>query len=215
MRRAWQGGWIATALCVLPLVAAAQDAAPPPESAATVNAVWVERKVNFTYMPLTSYYSCDGLRDKVRWILRQLGARPDFTVRSRGCIEVQGPELFPGVEIVAALPAEATPELLQQLADDASKRQLAARAAGKPNPVIEATVQFPARPKRVEFRSGTTTLDDLQNGDCELMEQLVRNDVFGKLGARVVDSQTHCVPRQVSLGAVRMTVEVLEPVPAQ
>ena len=215
MGRCWQGAWFTTILCMVPLMAAAQDTGAAPEPAATVSAVWVERRVSFTYMPLTSYYSCDGLRDKVRWILRQLGARPDFKVRSRGCIEVQGPELFPGVEIVAALPAESTPELLQQLADDASKRQLAARASGKPDPVIEATAQFPARVKRVEFRSGSTTLSDLQDGDCELMEQLVRNDVFGKLGARVVDAQTHCVPRQVTLGAVRMTVEVLEPVPVQ
>ena len=65
MRRSWLGGWIAMAMCALPLVAAGQEAAPAPEPAATVNAVWVERKVNFTYMPLTSYYSCDGLRDKV------------------------------------------------------------------------------------------------------------------------------------------------------
>jgi hypothetical protein len=215
MRRSWQGGWIATALCALPLLAAAQDVVPAPETAAPVNAVWVERTVNFTYMPLTSYYSCDGLRDKVRWILRELGARPDFKVKSRGCIEVQGPEVFPGVEVVAAFPAEATPELLEQLAADASKRQLAARATGKPDPVIEATAQFPARVKRVEFESGRTTLSDLQDGDCELMEQLVRNDVFGKLGAKVVDARTHCVPRQVTLGAVRMAVEVLEPVPAQ
>jgi len=202
------------ALCALPLAAVAQVDAPAPEAAATVSAVWVERKVNFSYMPLTSYYSCDGLRDKVRWILRQLGAKPGFKVRSRGCMEAQGPELFPGVEIVAAFPAEATPELLQQLAGEASKRQLAARATGKPDPVTEATAQFPARVKRVEFASGRTTLDDLQDGDCELMEQLVRNDVFGKFGATVVAGQVHCVPRQVSLGAVRMIVEVLEPVPA-
>ena len=215
MRRSWQGGCLATTLCMLPLLAAARPEAAAPEPAATVNAVWVERTVGFTYMPLTSYYSCDGLRDKVRWILRQLGARPDFKVRSRGCIEVQGPEMFPGVEVVAAFPAEATPELLEQLAADASKRQLAARATGKPDPVSEATAQFPARVKRVEFRSGSTALSDLQDGDCELMEQLVRGDVFGKLGVKVVDSQTHCVPRQVTLGAVRMAVEVLEPVPAQ
>jgi len=215
MRRSWQGGCLATTLCMLPLLAAAQPEAAAPEPAATVNAVWVERKVSFTYMPLTSYYSCDGLRDKVRWILRELGARPDFKVRSRGCIEVQGPEMFPGVEVVAAFPAEATPELLEQLAADASKQQLAARATGKPDPVIEATAQFPARLRRVEFESGRTGLSDLQDGDCELMEQLVRNDVFGKLGAKVVDARTHCVPRQVTLGAVRMAVEVLEPVPAQ
>lgn len=215
MRRSWQGGWVAAALCVLPLLAVAQAEAPAPEAAATVNAVWVEHKVGFTYMPLTSYYSCDGLRDKVRWILNQLGARPDFKVKSRGCVNLQGPEAFPGVEIVAALPAAATPELLEELAAGASKRQLAARATGKPDPVAEATAQFPARVKRVEFVSGRTTLYDLQDGDCELMEQLVRNDVFGKLGAKVVDSQTRCVPGQVPLGAVRMTVEVLEPAAAQ
>ena len=90
-----------------------------------------------------------------------------------------------------------------------------ARAYGWNASRVEATAQFPARVKRVEFRSGTTTLSDLQDGDCELMEQLVRSDVFGKLGARVVDARTHCVPRQVTLGAVRMAVEVLEPVPAQ
>jgi len=201
-------------LCVLPLLAAGQAEAPAPESAATVNAVWVERKVSFNYMPLTSYYSCDGLRDKVRWILKELGARPGFKVKARGCLEVQGPEPFPGVEIVAAFPAAATPELLEELAADASKRQLAARATGKSDPVTEATAQFQARVKRVEFVSGPTRLYDLQDGDCELMEQLVRSDVFGKLGAKVVDSQTRCVPRQVTLGAVRMTVEVLEPVPA-
>jgi len=213
MRRFWRSVWFVVPLSALPLLGAAQETAPAPQATATVDAVWVERRVSFTYMPLTSYYSCDGLRDKVSWLLKQLGARADFRVRSRGCIELTGPEVFPGVEIVAAFPAAATPDLLEQLADEASKRQLAARAAGKPEPVVEATAQFPARARRVEFKSGRTGLDDLQDGDCELMEQLVRQDVFGKLGARVVEADTHCVPRQVTLGAVRMTIEVLEPVP--
>jgi hypothetical protein len=212
MRRAWQGGWIAGLLWALPALAAAQ-AAPSADGAATVDAVWVEREVTFTYMPLTSYYSCDGLRDKVRWILTQLGARPGFKVTSRGCIEVQGPEVFPGVKIVAGFPAAATPELLARLADEASKRALAARATGKPEPVAEATARFPARVRRVEFRSGGSSLDALQDGDCELMEQL-RDRAFGTLGVQVVEDRIHCVPRQVSIGAVRMTVEVLEPVPA-
>lgn len=208
MQRAWAGGWMATALFALPFVACAQ-------SAATVNAVWVEREVSFSYMPLTSFYSCDGLRDKVRWIVGELGARPGFEVRTRGCVERHGPEQFPGVVIIAAFPAEATPERLEQLARESAQRQLAARAAGQAAPVVEAATQFPARVRRVQFRSDRSTLDDLQDGDCELMEQLVRTDVFGQFGARVVDAQIRCVPRQVSLAAVRMTVEVLEPVPAQ
>jgi hypothetical protein len=213
MRRSWKGGWIAGVLCALPALAAAQAATPSADAAATVNAVWVERDVTFTYMPLTSYYSCDGLRDKVRWILKELGAKPGFKVVARGCIEVQGPEVFPGVRIVAAFPAPATPELLSQLASEASKRELAARATGKPDPVAEATAQFPSRVKRVEFRSGGSSIDDLQDGDCELMEQM-RDRVFGQLGVKVVEDRIHCVPRQVSIGAVRMTVELLEPVPA-
>jgi hypothetical protein len=213
MRRAWQGGWIAGLLWVLPALAAAQAAAPSADGAAMVDAVWVEREVTFTYMPRTSYYSCDGLRDKVRWVLTELGARPGFKVASRGCIEVQGPEVFPGVRIVAAFPSAATPELLAQLASEASKHALAARAAGKPQPVAEATAQFPARVRRVEFRSSSSSAAALQDGDCELMEQL-RDGVFGKLGVRVVEDRISCVPRQISLGAVRMTVEVLEPVPA-
>lgn len=192
MRRSKKVGRMVALCAALPVFAAAQEAAPAAEPAATVDATWVERQAGFTYMAFTSYYSCDGLRDKVRWILKELGAKPGFKVRSRGCIEAQGPELFPGVEIVAEFPAPVAPDTV------------AAPAA-----------TFKARTRRVEFKSGRTSLTDLQDGDCELMEQLVRHDVFGKLGARVVDAQTSCVPGQVTLGAVRMVVEVLEPVPEQ
>ncbi len=212
MRRSWYGGFLAALSCALPAVAGAQAAASSADAGATVNAVWLQHEVNFTYMGRTSYYSCDGLRTKVTWILEQLGAKPGFQVSTRGCVNLSGPDMFPGVRIEAALPAAATPELLAQLAADASKRQLAARAAGQPEPVVEATAQFPARVKRVRFASTPGTLDELQNGDCELMEQL-RDRAFGELGVKVIEDQVRCVPGQVTLGAVRMTVEVLEPVP--
>jgi hypothetical protein len=44
------------------------------------------------------------------------------------------------------------------------------------------------------------------------MEQLQRS-VFEQIGVRVLESRLSCVPRQVTLGAVHMVVEVLEPVP--
>jgi hypothetical protein len=201
--------------CALPAIAAAEGAAPAAD-AATVEAVWVDRELTFTYMPLTTYYSCEGLRGKILWILRELGARPGFEVTTRGCVEVQGPELFPGVEVVAAFPAPATPEVLAQVAEHAAKRQLAARAAGQPDPVAEATKHFPARTRRIEFRSErSTAVPGLQDGDCELIEQLLRQDAFGRLGVAVVDARVNCVPRQVTLGAVRMTLETLEPVAPQ
>lgn len=208
MRRSW----MAVLAAVLPVCSGVAASEPPAQPAPTVNAVWVEQEFNFFYAGFTSYYSCDGLEGKLEWLLRELGAREGFEVRARGCVNLSGPELMPGARIVAAMPFEATPELLAELAQDDSRRELAARATGDGSKVTEATAQFPARTRRIEFKSSRSGLADLQDGDCELMDQAVRQ-LFPKLGVRVVDGGTSCVPKQVTLGAVRMTVEVLEPVP--
>jgi hypothetical protein len=190
--------------------ARAQEPVQAADAPPAVSAVWLERDLMFTYMGSTSYYSCDGLRDKVRVVLRQLGARPGLKVTTRGCLNRPGPEWSPALRIVAEFPAEATPELLADLAASAPERELAARAGGRP--ATEATAQFPARWRRVEFQSGPHGLRDIDDGDCELMEQLQRS-VFEQIGVRVLESRLSCVPRQVTLGAVHMVVEVLEPVP--
>lgn len=207
MRRSWLAV-LAAMLPVSPGVAATEPAGQP---APAVNAVWVEQELNFHYAGFTSYYSCDGLEDKIEWLLRELGAREGFKVQARGCVRLSGPELMPGARIVVAMPFEATPELMAELAKDGSRRELAARVKGDASAVTEATAQFPARLRSIEFKSSRTSRG-LQDGDCELMDQAVRQ-LFPKLGVRVVDGGTNCVPKQVSLGAVRMTVEVLEPVP--
>lgn len=189
--------------------AQAQDTVAAVDDPTVVSAVWIERDVQLHYMGFTSYYSCEGLRGQVRTILKELGARPGFKVTMRNCINQTGPEWSPTVRIVAAFPFEATPEVLAELQSNASKRELVARVQGKSPD--EATAQFPARPKRVEFRSGGMSF--LRDGDCELMEQM-RDRVFGPLGVKVIDGSVHCSPNQVTLGAIRMTVDVLEPLPA-
>lgn len=208
MKRALAAGVVAALAFAIATSAQAQEATAA-DDAGVVSAVWIERDITLNYMGFTSYYSCDGLRGQVRRILQELGVRPDFRVTMRNCIRLTGPEWTPSVRIVAAVPVEATPEVLEKLASDASKRELVARVQGKSPD--EATAQFPARPKRVEFVSGGMSF--LQDGDCELMEQM-RDRVFGPLGVKVIDSSIRCFPRQVSIGAIRMTVEVLEPVPA-
>jgi len=211
MRNVTRGGAVAAlALALLASAAVqAQDSVAAADDPTVVSAVWIERDVQLHYMGFTSYYSCEGLRGQVRSILKELGARPGFKVTARNCINLTGPEWSPIVRIVAAFPVEATPEVLAELERDASKRELVARVQGKS--ATEATAQFPARTKRVEFRSGGMSF--LQDGDCELMEQM-RDRVFGPLGVKVIDSSVHCSPRQVWLGAIRMTVDVLEPLPA-
>lgn len=84
------------------LMAAAATAAPAAPSAAgssvAEGAAWAEQDLVLDYMGFTTHYSCDGLRDRVRAVLLQLGARDDLTVTSTGCVRPGGgPERFPGV----------------------------------------------------------------------------------------------------------------------
>ena len=51
----------------------------------SVAAVWRERHVDFMYAGRTTRYSCDGLRDKVRAMLLDLGARRDPRIVAIGC----------------------------------------------------------------------------------------------------------------------------------
>jgi hypothetical protein len=62
----------------------------------------------------------------------------------------------------------------------------------------------------VQFRGKPT--GPVQLGDCELMDEMAEV-AFAQLGARVVEDLTSCVPRQVNPGSIRLTLEVLQPVP--
>lgn len=184
----------------------------PADLPATVPAIWVEKQVDFTYVGVTTYYSCDGIRQKVRYVLEQLGAMPGYSVVIGACFRPTGPVERPRVRIRAALPREATPQLIDELQNDAAKRELVARARGEPSVIDDPAAQFPATSRQVRFES--SLLARIQDGDCELMEQLVRH-VFEPLGVRVVEgSRTDCLPGQVTLNSVQLTLEVLEPASA-
>ncbi len=175
------------------LAAGASNAAPVAETTATavssgepVMAVWVEKKVDFPYKGLTAYYSCDGIRLKVTSILKMIGAREGFKVDVRMCPNYPRPENMPWVYI------------------------LVARVKGQDSPVAEPTAQFPARWEKVVFRG--SPVGPIQQGDCELVDEMAQM-VFVQLGARIVENTTACVPKQVNPGSVRLTLEVLKPVP--
>jgi hypothetical protein len=196
----------------LPMPATAEATDAVVAAPAQVNAVWVEKEIKFHYMGLTSYYSCDGLRDQARKILAMVGARPDFTVVKRGCTERYGPEFAPWLRIKAALPVQATPEVIAALEATRPKQELVARATGSSAALNEATAQFPARARRVEFEGDPR--GPLKEGDCELVEQML-DRVLVPLGVKVVDDRLNCITHQVMRGSLRLAVEVLEPVPAE
>jgi hypothetical protein len=198
-------------LAVLLAIAAATAVAASATDPAAGSAVWVEKDLSFTYMGFTSHYSCDGIRDKVRYVMQQVGARPGFKVTVGGCVNMNGPEIMPRVRVRAALPREATPEVLAELARERSRREMAAREQGAaPPPAVDASnAPFAAQWRTLQFRG--TPNSDVQDGDCELLEQLVR-EVLVPMGVReVAGSRLNCVPHQVPIDAVNLKLQVLEP----
>src|SRR5215472_13154586 len=89
---------LAALILLIPVwVDAAESAAAPTDSQA---AVWTPKELTFVFMGFTTHYSCDGLRDKIRHVLSELGARRDFKVDDYGCSSPYGrPDPFPGVRI--------------------------------------------------------------------------------------------------------------------
>lgn len=125
--------------CALNLAAA--DPAPIPAGG---TAVWKTVDHSFSYQGFTSRYSCEGLRGKLQDVLLALGARPDLSLSTSGCVGSRVSP-FPAVQIhmavlqpvdgaapAGAVQAQWTPvslagfdklepgdcELLQQIKDD-------------------------------------------------------------------------------------------------
>lgn len=204
----------ATGLAPVALGQAAGAGAPGATAAdsrsPTVNAVWVEHEFSFSYMGIGTYYSCDGLRNKIQYVLEQVGARKDPKVTASCFDRNGGVDVLPMTRIRVAVPAEATPERLQQLAGEQSKRELVGRVQGSGKDVDDITAQFPAELRVVEFdgRRGKR----IEDGDCQLLEQLLPQ-VLKPLGVRELPgSSLRCVPKQSQFGAVNLKLESLHQV---
>ena len=173
------------AACSLLLSAAALAQAPPQASPAPPAwAVWTPKELRFVYMGFTSHYSCDGLRDKMRVILLQLGARPDMKLRETPCAGQLGrPTEFPGVTV--------------------NMNVLTPFDAAKTN---AADTPLPAHWKSVEI---STDRDPLREaGDCELIEQ-VKSRVLPLFTTRNVEYRSTCIPNQLQVGGTLLKAEVL------
>jgi len=173
------------ALALLTFLVAAEAAAEAPaQTAPPAWAVWTPKELRFVYLGFTSRYSCDGLRDKMRTILLQLGARPDLTVRPVPCSGLAGrPTEFPGVTVNMSVLAPWDPQTTN--------------AAATPVPAHWKTVLI------------STELDPLREaGDCELIEQ-VKSRVLPLFNARNVDYHSTCVPHQLQVGGTQLKAEVL------
>jgi hypothetical protein len=142
-------------------------------------AAWVQREVNFRYVGFTTQYSCDGLRDRMRRILLQLGARDDLRMTGYGCTGVNSPENTPGVRIVMHV------------------LQAASAPAGQ-------TVA--AHWKTIDLLADRDLFDAAR--DCELIAQLNRA-VLPLFTVRHVDYSASCSVNTPLVGGTRLKADVL------
>ena len=164
-------------IAAVPGLAAAQDDVP---------AVWVPKHVQFVYQGFTTHYSCDGLQDRIRDMLKKLGAR-DLKVRQFGCVRQSGPTLFPGVQV--------------------DMRVLVPKSSAEATKAKDASSAVQATWSNVVLMPANASYDE--QGDCELIEQFKRT-FLPLFTTRNVKYGSTCVPHQLTLGT-HLSAEVLMP----
>jgi hypothetical protein len=149
-------------------------------------AVWTEKEVTFVYQGFTTKYSCDGLRDKMRSVLLDLGAqKKGLKVQQLGCSSASGrPDPFPGVRVKMKV------------------LQPAAGTADDKGPPVAAHW----KPVDLKLRDSFTT----DSGECELVEQ-IRHKIVPLFATRNVDLKTNCIPHQATATRPTLRLEVLAP----
>jgi hypothetical protein len=202
-----------------PAVPAAPASSPPAVETASLAAgveegVWLRRELTFVYMGFTSYYSCESLADKLKAMLRSAGAREDVRVVPRGCgtspFEVTTMPTAQ-LEFYAFVPAALAPPAPPPPKPDAPAKQL-----GRDAPKLKRRDPHDPQPGTGLWRTvdwdGRRTRGPVDPGDCELVEQFVRQ-VLPLLTTRNVKDDLRCVPRQVSPWDTKLSFEALGPLP--
>lgn len=175
---------LAAAVLCASFPAWAADPAPANGAVNTESAVWMPKETRFTFMGFTTHYSCDGLRDKMRRVLLDFGARRDLSISEYGCTAADGrPDQFPGVSIKM--------NVLQ------------------PAGTGDAT----ATPVTAHWKTVTLRLDRdpvWEAGDCELVEQ-IKARILPLFATRNVQYMSNCVPHQLSPGGTSLSADFLLP----
>jgi hypothetical protein len=157
-----------------PSVATASDGAAP-----EVAALWQAHEFQFHYFGFRTYYSCAGLEDRLKQILRDLGAHPDVRVSAWGCMGLNDVNNMLSARIRVRMPTGS-----------------AASAADS----------FTATSEPVSLTTRRT--GGVGSGDCELLEQ-VRDQLLPALSIPLVKDSLHCIPGQSSLIAQSLQVQAL------
>lgn len=145
-------------------------AADSQSAASVVSARWQKHQLRFDYNAFTSYYTCGGLEDKVKEILKYFGARPNVKVTVTGCPR---PDAITDIAWV-----------------DVEFETLTAANGGTGADTVAATWQ------PVELRPNRPL--SMGRGECEIVEKL-KPVVTASFSLQDLDYRTSCIPHQVGL----------------
>ena len=198
---------VAATHCLLSAAAAAEPVSSAEAQGGPVQALWKEQEITFFFQSVTSFYSCDGLEDKLKKILTALGARGKVKVDSFGC--ESGPVRTPRVAVKLSAPIEATPEAVAEHAKTRSQRELRAKVKGDSPPASDLDAQFAAQWRNVSLSRGDLGLEP---GDCELIDEL-RRKLLPKLAVRIVRNEIRCTPNRLTPGQPQLEVQALVEAP--
>ncbi len=166
--------------------------ASPAQADPALHAVWRAQHLQFTYLGVTARYTCDGLRDKVRALLLELGVRRDLKVQAIGCDDV-------GVNLRHA---PMIPRLILDF-HSVAPYDPAAKPAPPDDALIEAHYE--------SFKILANPFRNMGPGECELVEGFARQ-ILPRLVTRGVSQDIHCVPYQQSGANYWVKGDVLKPV---
>jgi hypothetical protein len=110
------------------------------------------------------------------------------------------------VHIEVMMPVVITPEILEEVERDKSRRALISRVQGNQAAVNDDPIYFPAARREVTLSHDTIELEPI---DCELLEQM-RRTVFRQLDVKVTSGALSC--DSSSFIKPKLTVETLLPV---
>jgi hypothetical protein len=171
----------------MPASAPAPLPASAPAPATAPPGVWQKHEYSFQFMGFTTTYSCDGLAGKLKLLLIAAGARKDVKSYPYGCSSSYGePDKFAGARLTfyTLVPRDADP--------------------------TNETPPVPGTWRPVTFAPFSP--QDLRTGDCELIEQF-HVHLLPMFAVQNVDSNTTCIPHQLSGSTINLKFESFVAVP--
>lgn len=112
------------------------------------------------------------------------------------------------VQITVMMPVVVTPEVVEEVEKDKSRRELISRVTGNTAAGLNDPIFFAAERREITLSHDTIGLESI---DCELLEQM-RLSVFRALDLKASGQSPSCDPRERSHFKPQMKVEALVPV---